>query len=404
MWTRLALCAASLLLATAPLQGCEEADKGGSTVATPVGVPDTGHDPDPPVDTGPPAEGEGEGAAEGEGEGEGEGGNPDQPPREVQIACGSVPSRVVQPDALVVTATVVLPADICAAHLQPLTTPHDPRQLRFVAYETKNAPACQPQRRTAFVEYPLRLRQPDQAGEWTIEMIGDGPTIFRKVVRVDSEGAAEVTPEEAGETCAGRTGFVGECGVDLFCNEPNPRVDNPRGYLCSSEEGRCAETAEPGEIAGEFVVEVASVQKSCQGATEVQIPADQCDGERPPPEQLLDNELEVAPATLTLVQDPEGAGNRAAATVSFSGNSFLARWSGAAAIPGRVIGATFLGEETAIEVRAGACFRKYVLQLPGLTRYGDRLTGKVGVVSLEAYCERGCLFCDYGGTMATPQQ
>jgi len=314
-----------------------------------------------------------------------------------------VAARVVQPDALIVTATVVLPADICAAHLQPYRSPHDPRQFRFVAIETKNAPACDPQRRTAYVEYPFRLNQPDQVGEWTIEMIGDGPTIFRKVVRVDSEGAAAVTPEEAGETCAGpRDGFVGECGVDLFCNEPNPRVEDPRGYICDSVTGRCTGAAEPADVAGDLQVEVSAIQKSCHGATLAQIPEDQCDGERPPLDQMVDNELELAPATLTLVQDPEGDGNRGAATASFSGNSFLARWSGAAAIPGRVIGSTFLGEETAVEVRAGACYRKYVIQLPGLTRYGPRLVGKIGVVALEAYCDRGCLFCDFGGTIATP--
>ncbi len=404
------------LLALALASSCESTDKADGSLnpgQEGEGEPSEGEGEPPSEGEGegegePPSEGEGEGAAEGEGEG------PDQPPREVTIICGSIPDRVVQPDRLLITATVVLPEDICAAHLTPLRNPHDDRLIRFVALETTNAPPCDPQQRVANIEHPFRVNRPEDVGEWTMEMIGLGPTIFRKTVHVDSAGAAEA---EVGETCAGgRTGFVGDCGEEILCQEPSSGQPDPQGFICSDDEGLCNQAAGPGEVTGGFDVRLEEVEKGCRLATLAQegqqgeIPAGDCLQEQPDlsPEELLalspevrpGEALVIEPAHLTLEQDPQEEGNPALARVSFSGDSFLARWSGAHAVPGVVVGNTFMGEEAVVSTGQGDCFYKYYLQLPALTRYGDRIIkGRLGIINLEANCGRGCLACELAGKL-----
>lgn len=346
----------------------------------------------------PPHAGDGEGEGEGEELGEDDPPPPARGPREVMLVCGSSPERVVQPSALHLSATVVMPEDICAVHLQPFVNDIDQRKIRILALETMNAAPCAGQRGPTSVTLDIPMDAPEDLGQWTFEFIGLGPTIFRRHVTVEPEGAA---PADPGATCDdGRVGFPGECGRDLFCAEPS--AGNPVGYACG-EDGLCVQSDVAGVLEGEFDVFFNSdrFESGCRLATAAEVPPDQCLQAPPPPPPggLWDNPLAIdGPASITIEQDPLGTGDDSLATLSFGGHELLSLWSGDSALNGSVIGNTFLAGDTRVVVPGpGACTRIYYLQVPRLTRYDALVMGRLGIIHLEVNCGRGCLACELAG-------
>ncbi len=314
------------------------------------------------------------------------------------MVCGSVASRVVQPAPLRLTATVVMPEDICEVHLQPFVNDIDARKIRVLALETINAEPCAGQRGPTTVELEIPMDEPEDLGLWTFDFIGMGPTIFRQDVTIEEAGAPAAEP---GPTCeGGRVGFPGRCGVEILCAEPS--VGNPVGYACG-DDGLCVESDEAGVLEGEFDVffDADQISSGCRIATAAEVPPDQCleAAAPPPPDGLYDNPLDISgPASIVIDQDPLGVGDDTVATLSFGGNAFLSRWSGDNALQGTVIGNTFLAGDTRIvEAGAGGCTRIYYLQVPRLTRYDALMMGRLGVIHLEVNCGRGCLACELAG-------